>query len=203
MARLIIKKDGAEDQVVELKLGTNRLGRTPTNDFQIQHPTISGVHCEIQLTDTGVTVRDLESTNGTFIDDRPVREARIEAGAVLRLGDVELFVENTDANVAIPKFANFDLPAPPIVTAKGGMLCPRHSDAPASFQCSQCKEVMCDGCVHRIRRKGGKTTLLLCPICGGVVNLIGAPVKQKKKSWLARTAETVRLKLTRGIRLDH
>ena len=49
MARLIIQSKGFKDQVIELKLGVNRFGRTQGNDFQIEHPTISSRHCEIVL----------------------------------------------------------------------------------------------------------------------------------------------------------
>ena len=49
MARLLIRSDGFHNQVIELKLGVNRVGRSPANDFQIEHPTISARHCEILL----------------------------------------------------------------------------------------------------------------------------------------------------------
>src|SRR5438309_1968351 len=104
MARLLIKSDGFGNQVLDLRLGVNRFGRTPDNDFQIEHPTISANHCELVLSANGLTVRDCNSTNGTFISSEQVQEAELSAGQVLRLGDVEFFVETTDATVAIPKF---------------------------------------------------------------------------------------------------
>lgn len=201
MARLIIKTAGMENRLIELKLGTTRVGRSPDADFPITHPTISGLHCDLVLSDGGVTIRDLESTNGTFVDGEPVREARLSAGQTVRLGDVELFVETTDIKVVIPKFINPDLPAPPVVLTDGSVLCPRHPQARATHQCTQCKEVMCEACVHRLRRKGSKTLLLLCPICGKSVELMGGPEKPKRKSLFARVGETVKLKFTRSIHL--
>jgi pSer/pThr/pTyr-binding forkhead associated (FHA) protein len=117
MARLLIKTDGIENRLIELKLGVNRIGRSPDTDFTITHPTVSSLHCEVVLMEEGVTIRDLESTNGTFVDGRPVREARLSAGQIVRLGDVELSVESTEFRVAIPKFVDMELPAPPVVMA--------------------------------------------------------------------------------------
>src|SRR5712672_150983 len=104
MARLIVKSDGFRDQVLNLRLGTNRLGRSPENDFQIEHSTISGYHCEISLADGKVIVRDCGSTNGTFVGGQLIQQAELEAGQTLCLGDVQLLVETTDVTIAIPKF---------------------------------------------------------------------------------------------------
>jgi hypothetical protein len=199
MARLTIKTTGLERELIELKLGSNVIGRSPDCDFPLTHPTISTLHCELVLSDAGVVLRDLESTNGTFIDDQRIREAVLLPGHTVRLGDVEIFVETTDARVAIPKFAIADLPAPPKVSREGAMICPRHPHAPVAYQCTACKEVMCNTCVHRLRRKGSKNILLLCPECSQPVKLVGEPDKPKKRSIFARVGETVKLKLTRTL----
>jgi hypothetical protein len=201
MARLLIKAAEAESRSIELKLGANRLGRSPDADFQIANSTVSSFHCELILTNEGVTIRDLESTNGTFVNGNRVREANLVAGQTVRLGEVELVVETTDTMVAIPKFVDIDAPAPPVVLSDGSLLCPRHPQSRVTHQCGKCKEVMCDACVHRLRRKGGKTLLLLCPVCSGPVAVIGDAPKPKRKSFLARLEETVKLKLTRSIDL--
>jgi hypothetical protein len=202
MARLVVKTEGLQPCLIELKLGSNVIGRSPDADFPLFHPTISTLHCELVLNDAGVTLRDLESTNGTFVNGQRIRETPILAGHTLRLGDVEVFVESTDAHVAIPRFANADLPAPPVVSVEGHIVCPRHPHSAAAFQCSSCKEVMCNTCVHRLRRKGSKSVLLLCPICSHAVQLFGAVAKPKKRSFFARVGETVKLKLTRTIHTE-
>src|SRR5579862_83751 len=115
MAKLLIQSSGFNNQVINLNLGVNRFGRSPGNDFVIEHATVSSKHCEIALADGEVTVRDCGSTNGTYINDEPVMEARLTEGQVLRLGDVDFLVESTDINIAIPKFEVAQRPAPPIV----------------------------------------------------------------------------------------
>jgi pSer/pThr/pTyr-binding forkhead associated (FHA) protein len=201
MARLLIKTPGIEIQLIELRLGANRIGRSPDTDFTITHPTVSSLHCEMVLMEEGVILRDLESTNGTFVDGRPIREARLSPGQVVRLGDVELFVESIELKVEIPKYINTELPAPPVVLADGSLVCPRHPLARVTHRCTHCQEVMCEPCVHRLRRKGSKTVLFLCPICSQAVEPVGGVQKPKKKSLLSRVGETVKMKFTRSIDL--
>lgn len=189
MARLVIKSGGRE-QVIELKLGVNRLGRSPDADLQVIHSTISGFHCELELDRDELIVRDCESTNGTFVDGELIREARLMAGQTFSVGDVEIFVESTDVNVAIPKIEVPVLKAPPVVLNNGVILCTRHPSASVTHRCTHCKEVMCEDCVTRLRRRGGKY-LNLCPLCSHKVERIGE--KKKKKSILGFLAKTVKL----------
>jgi pSer/pThr/pTyr-binding forkhead associated (FHA) protein len=46
------------------------IGRGVDCDMVIDHPHVSKKHCRVQLTDSGVEVTDLRSTNGTFLGDR-------------------------------------------------------------------------------------------------------------------------------------
>jgi len=201
MARLSVKTEGLNARLIDLKLGANRVGRHPDNDFAIEHPTISSVHCELVLQDTGVLLRDLESTNGTFVNDEQVREMQLAPGQIVRLGDVELLVETVDAKISIPVFYNPEIMAPPVVRKDGSLECARHAGVAVTHRCTACKEAMCEACVHRLRRKGSKKMLSLCPICSGAVETIGAAAKAKKKSLLERiVGETVKMKLSGIIR---
>ena len=190
MARLQITTDGFEQRVLHLRLGLNRLGRSPKSDFQIDHDTVSGTHCEIYLTEGEVRVRDCDSTNGTFLNGAPIKAAVLQSGQSLALGDVEMFVESVDINVAIPRFET-PRAAPPVVLKGGQMICPRHRDARVMYKCKHCLEVMCEACVHRLKRRGGKV-LLLCAVCSHPVESIG-PAARKKRSILALLQDSVKL----------
>lgn len=190
MARLVVKSAGMGSQVIELNLGVNRLGRSAENNFPIEHPTISATHCELILADDGVTVRDCASTNGTFVDGLPVKEVKLALGQTLRLGDVELLVENVEVAIAIPKF-EMPRPAPPIVLSDGGLICPRHPGARGTRQCTHCHEVLCDACVHWLRRRGGKL-MSFCPLCSHECVALGGE-KKKKKSFMDLWRTTVKL----------
>jgi len=195
MAKLLIKSEGFHGQVLQLNLGVNRFGRVQGNDFQIEHPNVSAKHCEIVLGDGQLIVRDCGSTNGTFINGQPIGEATLSAGQMLRLGDVELLVETTDVTVAIPKF-EIPRPAAAVVLTDGRLACPRHKQAMITHQCTNCREVMCDECVHRLRRRGGKL-LKLCPLCSHKVEEVGG-VKRKKKTFLGFLQRTVKMPFIRS-----
>lgn len=195
MAKLLIQSPGFNNQVINLNLGLNRFGRAAGNDFVIEHATISSKHCEIVLSDSEVIVRDCGSTNGTYINSQPISEARLKPGQILSLGDVDLLVESTEVMISIPKL-EVDQVAPPVVLTDGGLLCPRHKHARVTHQCTHCREVMCDACVSRLRRRGGKL-LKLCPLCSHVVETLGGP-KKRKKSFLGFLQRTAKLPFLRN-----
>jgi len=191
MARLLVKSDGFSNQVIDLKLGVNRVGRNPGNEFQIEHPTISATHCELEIVGGELVLRDCQSTNGTYVNGEPVTEARLSAGQSFCVGDVELYIEDTDMKVAVPHIEVAPRAAPPIVLTDGSLLCPRHSESQVTHQCTKCREVMCDACVRRIRRRGGKL-LKLCPLCSSKVETLGGS-KKHKNSILGFLHKTVKL----------
>ncbi len=199
MARLLVTSNGFQNQVLELNLGVNRLGRSAANDFEIDHPTISATHCEVILADKELRVRDCGSTNGTFVDGQEVTECLLSPGQILRIGDVELLVESAEANIAIPQF-DTPRPAPPVVLSDGSLLCPRHPEAHAVYQCTHCHEVLCEACLHRLRRRGGRI-LKLCPLCSHPCQPIGGEQK-KKKPLFAFLHKTIKLPFLRAHRPD-
>jgi pSer/pThr/pTyr-binding forkhead associated (FHA) protein len=199
MARLLIKTEGLEQQALELRLGVNRVGRDPDCDFPIVHSTVSTNHCEVIVSGDGVMLRDCDSTNGTFVNGDPVTEAWLIPGQEVRLGDVELFVENTDINVAIPQFDRPRQTAPvPTVLPDGALSCPRHARVAATYKCTNCSEVMCGACVHIMRRKGG-APLFLCAVCSHKCERIQVAQPKKKKGVLGVLMDTVRLKFKHTI----
>ena len=50
------------------------LGRGPRADFVIDTSLLSRVHCRLEATETELTVEDLKSTNGTFVNGRRVSQ---------------------------------------------------------------------------------------------------------------------------------
>jgi pSer/pThr/pTyr-binding forkhead associated (FHA) protein len=196
MARLMIKTPGFENQILELRLGVNRVGRDPECEFCIDHPTISSLHCKFLLSADGVYLQDCRSTNGTFVNGQPVMEVWLEAGQTVHLGEVELFVQNTEANIAIPQFER-PRPKPPVLLPDGVMLCPRHPQTPVTYRCPHCGEVMCNGCVHILRVEGGQS-LLLCPQCSRPCEPlpIARPENQPEPA-PSRLSDTTKLKTSR------
>jgi pSer/pThr/pTyr-binding forkhead associated (FHA) protein len=69
------------------------VGRAPRADFILDAALVSRLHCRLTADDETVEVVDLSSTNGTFVNDKRVKTARLAPGDRLRVGRVELTVE--------------------------------------------------------------------------------------------------------------
>src|ERR1051326_2812404 len=173
MLRLILTAPDGQSESIELRPGNNRVGRGPDNDITIEHATISSTHCEIQCQDSGVTVTDCGSTNGTFINGQPVKQSALKPGDRLQLGDVPMVLESAPIIVAIPP-VDFREPPPPPPLADGSLACLHHPEARARRKCTQCQKSFCEPCIHTLRRIGGKI-MKLCPLCSGPCELIPWP----------------------------
>jgi pSer/pThr/pTyr-binding forkhead associated (FHA) protein len=71
------------------------IGRAIGADFILDAALVSRVHCRLTTTDDGgqLEVQDLQSTNGTYVNDRRVERLALAVGDRLRVGRVELLVE--------------------------------------------------------------------------------------------------------------
>src|SRR6266566_5529004 len=94
MAKLVLLSPGMTGRTHELTVDKTTIGRVEDNTFQIAEPSISSHHCEVLLRGSEVVVRDLNSTNGTFINGEKVTESVIKPGQVLRLGQIEMRLES-------------------------------------------------------------------------------------------------------------
>ncbi|HKI03829.1 MAG TPA: adenylate/guanylate cyclase domain-containing protein [Thermoanaerobaculia bacterium] len=68
------------------------VGRSTACDLPIQDPTVSRRHAELELTGAGVRVRDLGSTNGTYLDGVRVIDALATPGSRIAFGKVDFKV---------------------------------------------------------------------------------------------------------------
>ena len=77
-----------------LRPGTIKtVGRAPRADFIVDAALVSRLHCRLTAGDDDLEVVDLSSTNGTFVNDKRVKKARLSNGDRLRVGRVELTVD--------------------------------------------------------------------------------------------------------------
>ena len=64
------------------------IGRRPNVSLTLARPTISGLHAEFFETEAGLFIRDLGSTNGTFVDGRRLEgEMKLEPGCLIQFAD--------------------------------------------------------------------------------------------------------------------
>ena len=93
MAKLVLLSEGLTGRSYELKVDRTTIGRVDDNAFQISEPSVSSHHCEILLRGSDVVVKDLNSTNGTFVNGEKVSEVVLKPGQILRLGQIEMRLE--------------------------------------------------------------------------------------------------------------
>jgi class 3 adenylate cyclase len=106
MWRLTVRSPDSEPVEIDLKPGTNSIGRLSANDVSIHDISASRRHAEIAvdaIADT-ITIRDLESTNGTFVNrQRIMIPTRLQANDVIRIGQVTMNVSRTGTGAGVAR----------------------------------------------------------------------------------------------------
>jgi len=72
----------------ELGRDTVMIGRSPLNQIVIDHPTVTAQHAALLRTGDSYSLKHLNSTNGTQINDMLVTGAELKDGDTIRLGSV-------------------------------------------------------------------------------------------------------------------
>jgi pSer/pThr/pTyr-binding forkhead associated (FHA) protein len=71
------------------------MGRSAGADFVVEAALVSRVHCRFTLDSSdGLGIEDLESTNGTWVNERKVTRARLTSGDTVRVGRVTFLVRH-------------------------------------------------------------------------------------------------------------
>ncbi len=95
---------------------TIKIGKNATNDIVINDETVSRNHALLTVTDTGeVTIKDLNSTNGTFVDGvRVTDEVKLSGSQVVRLGnhviDWQALIKSDNKTAVHPRGQNIFTP---------------------------------------------------------------------------------------------
>ncbi len=137
MAKLVVLSEGMTGKTLELKVDKTTIGRVDDNMFPIPEASVSSHHCEILLRGTDVIVHDLNSTNGTYINGQQVtKEAVLKPGQILRLGQIELRLEDGDATkmAAASTSQSKKLPDQTMVIQQGVKLGQESAAKTASFE---------------------------------------------------------------------
>ncbi|HUS35014.1 MAG TPA: FHA domain-containing protein [Verrucomicrobiae bacterium] len=197
MALLKIITGDSAGAIYDIGAGSYRVGRTDANNIRLPDGSISSAHCEVSLDPAGnLVIRDLGSTNGTFVNGQRVREALIQPGQQLRLGNLELVFENPLATASAPIPAampvSINLPPPPVPSAARVAVaapppapetlvpltngCANHPHIAAVAVCNKCGTMSCDECSKK--QKVGRKIMHFCPRCGGKCADLGEVAKQ-------------------------
>jgi hypothetical protein len=105
MAKLVIKfNDTVIDQIV-LKQGDMNIGRRPGSDILLDNMAISGNHATIFTIGEDSFIQDLNSTNGTFVNNKRITKHHLQNGDVVSIGNHTLSYINENAAKSGPNFA--------------------------------------------------------------------------------------------------
>jgi hypothetical protein len=75
------------DQTVPLERDLIRIGRAPQNEIVLPAKNVSRFHCQIKREGDKLIIEDLGSTNGTFINEEPLKQPHILCvGDIVRVG---------------------------------------------------------------------------------------------------------------------
>ena len=161
------------------------VGRSADNDVIIQGPentSVSVHHCEIKRQDDGFRIRDLDSTNGTFLNGERITEAELCAPATIRLSPngPELTFDYSDEVAAPPLEATQVIPegivAPPAAGTYEGLLSDaveQSRRARAHGLADQTMTIMRDALNQALRRTGRRFRFVIL-VLGGLLLAVSA-----------------------------
>jgi pSer/pThr/pTyr-binding forkhead associated (FHA) protein len=102
MAKLHYSLEGNSFGEFALNKERMTIGRRPTNDIHIDNLAVSGEHAVIVTIGNDSFLEDLNSTNGTLVNDKPIKKHVLSHGDVIKFGKYELTYENKIQQKAPP-----------------------------------------------------------------------------------------------------
>ena len=90
---LVMFRDGGQHRPFRVGEGATTIGRREDCDLRIAVNDVSRKHCQILLEDGELTVIDLGSSNGTFVNGQRIQKYALTAGDTLQVGPVAFVVQ--------------------------------------------------------------------------------------------------------------
>ncbi|MDI1451615.1 sigma 54-interacting transcriptional regulator [Polyangium sp. 6x1] len=94
---LVVVEGKDRGKRVAVRGSLSRIGTAAQGDLVLTDPTVSRMHCELRVRAGTLTVKDHDSTNGTYVGGARIRDADVPAGTVLRVGATSIRVDVGDA----------------------------------------------------------------------------------------------------------
>lgn len=91
--KLIVQKPKTSLREVKLRRPRTVVGRKKGCKVRIRAGGVSRIHCVLLRQDNQIVVKDLTSTNGTFVNGQRVTMAELQAGDVLRVGPLQFMIQ--------------------------------------------------------------------------------------------------------------
>jgi len=128
MPKLTVSIDGVVIKEIELTQERTTLGRRPYNDIVIDNLAVSGEHAVFVMRNGQVTIDDLHSTNGTYVNGRAIRSEVLHDNDQLDIGRYKIRFFQP----AVAEAPAATAPAEPTSTAWPSQEVPAHPQPPAA-----------------------------------------------------------------------
>jgi len=93
MAKLSGMSGDFKGREYPIEQGEITIGRKADNMILLDHPTISSHHCRILRSGDSCVLQDLDSTNGTRVNSRDVKESALHHKDLIQLGSIEFLFD--------------------------------------------------------------------------------------------------------------
>jgi pSer/pThr/pTyr-binding forkhead associated (FHA) protein len=142
MPKMIVSIDEVVIKEVQLTKDRTTLGRRPYNDIVIDNLAVSGEHAVIQMGGGEVTIEDLNSTNGTYVNGKAAKKQPLQNADSIEIGKYKIkfvgdgAVDNFDKTMVVkaqpgaarPMGAAMAMPSPSqAATTAHAELAPMHA----------------------------------------------------------------------------
>lgn len=87
----VLKKDGSS-QIIPIEASEVVIGRSSKNQVSLDEKTVSRQHCKLTSNGEKLTIEDLDSTNGTYVEGVKVKAQELKGGEKIKLGKLEMQV---------------------------------------------------------------------------------------------------------------
>ncbi|MFN4350792.1 MAG: FHA domain-containing protein [Hylemonella sp.] len=125
MPKMIVSIDGVVIKEVQLTKERTTFGRRPYNDVVIDNLAVSGEHAALQMSGNEVTLEDLNSTNGTYVNGKAVKKQALQNGDTIEVGKYKIKFVNEAEAPGFDKTMLFkpgETPVPAAAAVEGGNL---------------------------------------------------------------------------------
>jgi len=113
--KLAVTRPDLPPSVYNLEQEYTHVGRSPGNEIPLPYPSISNRHCIFIQSGPDIVLRDLNSSNGTYVNGEAVSEVVLRPGDLIQIGSVQIKVR---AGRQAPEIARPG--APPVCSSNRG-----------------------------------------------------------------------------------
>jgi pSer/pThr/pTyr-binding forkhead associated (FHA) protein len=108
MPKLVVSIDDVAIQEVRIAKERTTIGRRPHNDIVLNQPAVSGEHAVLLWSDAHGLIEDRNSTNGTHVNGKPVKQQILQHGDFIDIGKYQLrwLEDGASRSVATPGLAS-------------------------------------------------------------------------------------------------